>query len=142
MSDDRQEPPAGEHDDDRTRPLPSAADRPAPTGPAADGPDETAPIDRHPARPDPDETTPIDRTARLVPTCRPTRPCRSTGPPARGRVRRPTGRRRYRRRGPVGPRCARPDRMTPAVSGTSRSRVVGGGGCRSSGAYWRCCSPP
>ncbi|RAO56122.1 hypothetical protein LUPAC06_03682 [Micromonospora saelicesensis] len=66
MSDDRQEPPAGEHDDDRTRPLPSAADRPAPAGPAADGPDETAPIDRTvPARPDlsPDQTMPIDRSA-------------------------------------------------------------------------------
>ncbi|MEW2429876.1 PASTA domain-containing protein [Micromonospora sp. NPDC047644] len=66
MSDDRQEPPADEHDDDRTRPLPSAPDRPAPTGPAAAGPDETAPIDRTvPARPDlsPDQTMPIDRSA-------------------------------------------------------------------------------
>lgn len=87
MSDDRQEPPAGEHDDDQTRPLPPAADRPgsgpaadgpAPSGPAVDGPeptqptpaaadpDETAPIDRTvPARPDlsPDQTMPIDRSA-------------------------------------------------------------------------------
>ncbi|WP_327033397.1 PASTA domain-containing protein [Micromonospora ureilytica] len=75
MSDDRQEPPAGEHDDDRTRPLPSAADRPGPSGAAADrpeptpaaaDPDETAPIDRTvPARaePSPDETMPIDRAA-------------------------------------------------------------------------------
>ncbi|WP_327042309.1 PASTA domain-containing protein [Micromonospora ureilytica] len=75
MSDDRQEPPAGEHDDDRTRPLPSAADRPGPSGaaadrpeptPAATDPDETAPIDRTvPARPEPspDQTMPIDRAA-------------------------------------------------------------------------------
>ncbi|RQX13085.1 penicillin-binding protein [Micromonospora ureilytica] len=75
MSDDRQEPPAGEHDDDRTRPLPSAADRPGQSGaaadrpeppPAATDPDETAPIDRTvPARPEPspDQTMPIDRAA-------------------------------------------------------------------------------
>ncbi|MCG5442178.1 PASTA domain-containing protein [Micromonospora sp. NIE79] len=68
MSDDRQEPPAGEHDDDRTRPLPPAADRPEPTqpAPAAADPDETAPIDGTvPARPDlsPDQTMPIDRSA-------------------------------------------------------------------------------
>ncbi|MBM0235699.1 PASTA domain-containing protein [Micromonospora sp. STR1_7] len=56
MSDDRQEPPAGERDDDRTRPLPSA-DRPEPKPPAAPG--ETAPMNR-PATPD--ETAPIDRT--------------------------------------------------------------------------------
>ncbi|MGW5556651.1 PASTA domain-containing protein [Micromonospora sp. NPDC003944] len=64
MSDDRQEPPADEHDDDRTRPLPPAADRSEPTGAAAD-PDETAPIDRTvPARPDlsPDQTVAIDRS--------------------------------------------------------------------------------
>ncbi|MET8090006.1 PASTA domain-containing protein [Micromonospora sp. NPDC005220] len=74
MSDDRQEPPAGEHDDDLTRPLPapdrpgstgSAADRPEPA-PAGTDPDETAPVDRTvPARPDlsPDQTMPIDRSA-------------------------------------------------------------------------------
>ncbi|MEV4117460.1 PASTA domain-containing protein [Micromonospora sp. NPDC049645] len=38
MSDDRQEPPAGEHDDDQTRPLPPPADQPG--TPA----DRTAPI--------------------------------------------------------------------------------------------------
>ncbi|MDG4761079.1 PASTA domain-containing protein [Micromonospora sp. WMMD710] len=56
MSDDRQEPPAGEHDDDRTRALPPA-DRPQRT-PAA--PDETAPMDRAAS---PDETVPMDRSA-------------------------------------------------------------------------------
>ncbi|MGC4865805.1 PASTA domain-containing protein [Micromonospora sp. DT53] len=64
MSDDRQEPPAGEHDD-QTRPLPSAADRPGST-PAEADPDKTAPIDRTvPARPEPpaDQTMPIDRAA-------------------------------------------------------------------------------
>ncbi|MBM0279555.1 PASTA domain-containing protein [Micromonospora tarensis] len=63
MSDDIEEPPAGEHDDDRTRPLPPAADRPEPqpVRPAVD-PDETAPIDRAaPARSD--QTMPIDRAA-------------------------------------------------------------------------------
>ncbi|RZT81858.1 PASTA domain-containing protein [Micromonospora violae] len=54
MSDDRQEPPAGEHDDDRTRPLPPpAGDRPEPTEPAADRPGST------PAGTDPDDTAPI-----------------------------------------------------------------------------------
>lgn len=84
MSDDRQEPPAGEHDDDRTRPLPAAADRPEqpqPAQPAAEpdqtapikrpaSPDETAPIDRAvPARPaeSPDQTMPIDRSAGTQP---------------------------------------------------------------------------
>ncbi|MEU8152759.1 PASTA domain-containing protein [Micromonospora sp. NPDC048986] len=70
MSDDRQEPPADDHDDDRTRPLPSAADRSAPTGPAVGGPDETAPIDRTvAARPvlPPDQTMPIDRSAGIRP---------------------------------------------------------------------------
>ncbi|MEU7850149.1 PASTA domain-containing protein [Micromonospora parva] len=38
MSDDRQEPPVGEDDDDRTRPLPADADRPGPPA------DQTAPI--------------------------------------------------------------------------------------------------
>ncbi|MFG1867855.1 PASTA domain-containing protein [Micromonospora arborensis] len=72
MSDDRQEPPAGEHDDDRTRPLPPGADRsepPQPARPAAE-PDETAPIDRAvPARPavSPDQTMPIDRSAATQP---------------------------------------------------------------------------
>ncbi|RLP90985.1 PASTA domain-containing protein [Micromonospora sp. CV4] len=66
MSDDRQEPPAGEHDDDRTRPLPPTAGRPEPsppTGPAtptAASPDETMPIDRAAS---PDETAPMDRAA-------------------------------------------------------------------------------
>ncbi|RLP92469.1 PASTA domain-containing protein [Micromonospora sp. BL4] len=65
MSDDRQEPPAGEHDD-RTRPLPPTAGRPEPsppTGPAtpaAASPDETMPIDRAAS---PDETAPMDRAA-------------------------------------------------------------------------------
>ncbi|MGQ5260766.1 PASTA domain-containing protein [Micromonospora sp. ZYX-F-536] len=70
MSDDRQEPPAGDHDDDRTRPLPPAADRPQraepATPPRAASPDETAPIDRTaPAGPaaSPDQTMPIDRAA-------------------------------------------------------------------------------
>ncbi|MEU8419961.1 PASTA domain-containing protein [Micromonospora sp. NPDC048835] len=80
MSDDRQEPPADEHDDDRTRPLPTGAatDRPLPSeaagdrpelrqpSPAATDPDETAPIDRTvPARPEPspDQTVAIDRSA-------------------------------------------------------------------------------
>ncbi|MFG1838384.1 PASTA domain-containing protein [Micromonospora sp. NPDC049175] len=71
MSDDRQEPPAGEHDD-RTRPLPPAADRaepPQPTRPTS-GPDETAPIDRTgPARSagSPDQTMPIDSPAATPP---------------------------------------------------------------------------
>ncbi|MEV7329922.1 PASTA domain-containing protein [Micromonospora sp. NPDC093244] len=56
MSDDRQEPPAGEPDDDRTRPLPPA-DRPEPP-PAA--PDETAPLNRAAS---PDETAPMNRAA-------------------------------------------------------------------------------
>ncbi|PWR09458.1 penicillin-binding protein [Micromonospora acroterricola] len=63
MSDDRQEPPTGDHDDDRTRPLPPAADRPEPTPPTSPGtrsPDETAPIDRAAL---PDATAPIDRPA-------------------------------------------------------------------------------
>ncbi|MET8040713.1 PASTA domain-containing protein [Micromonospora sp. NPDC005215] len=77
MSDDRQEPPAGEHDDDRTRPLPPAADRaepPLPTRPTSE-PDETAPIDRTvPARPagSPDQTMPIDRSAATPPPGTPT----------------------------------------------------------------------
>ncbi|GGO06645.1 PASTA domain-containing protein [Micromonospora parathelypteridis] len=71
MSDDRQEPPAGEHDNDRTRPLPPA-DRPEPPRPArpAAEPEETAPIDRAvPARPavSPDQTVPIDRSAATQP---------------------------------------------------------------------------
>ncbi|WP_433127987.1 PASTA domain-containing protein [Micromonospora sp. CA-240977] len=71
MSDDPQEPPAGEHDD-RTRPLPPPADRaepPRPTRPTSE-PDETAPIDRTvPARPagSPDQTMPIDRSAATPP---------------------------------------------------------------------------
>ncbi|MBM7491703.1 hypothetical protein JOD64_002925 [Micromonospora luteifusca] len=72
MSDDRQEPPTGEHDDDRTRPLPPASDRPEPPQPArpAAEPDETAPIGRDvSARPavSPDETMPIDRSAATRP---------------------------------------------------------------------------
>ncbi|MBQ0904355.1 PASTA domain-containing protein [Micromonospora sp. U21] len=65
MSDDRQEPPAGEHDD-RTRPLPPTADRPepppspGPVTPTTASPDETMPIDRAAS---PDETAPIDRAA-------------------------------------------------------------------------------
>ena len=79
---------------------------------------------------------------------RPERPCRD--PAAGDRDQRPLARPgapdgtagyRRPRRGPGGPRCARPDPMTPPESGTSRNRVVGGGGCRSSGASWRCCSP-
>ncbi|MEU8286183.1 PASTA domain-containing protein [Micromonospora sp. NPDC048905] len=72
MSDDRQEPPAGEHEDDRTRPLPPSADRaepPQPTRPTGE-PDETAPIDRTvPARPtgSSDQTMPIDRAAATAP---------------------------------------------------------------------------
>ncbi|SIN28147.1 PASTA domain-containing protein [Micromonospora cremea] len=73
MSDDRQEPPAGEHDD-RTRPLPPTADRPEPPppGPAAPtpaSPDETAPIDRAASGPagSPDQTMPIDRSAATQP---------------------------------------------------------------------------
>ncbi|MEV4654622.1 PASTA domain-containing protein [Micromonospora sp. NPDC049301] len=69
MSDDRQEPPTGEHDDDRTRPLPPSAggsEPPQPTGPATPtpaSPDETAPIDRAASAPaaSPDQTMPIDR---------------------------------------------------------------------------------
>ncbi|MGC4744997.1 PASTA domain-containing protein [Micromonospora sp. DT201] len=51
MSDDRQEPPDGEHDDDRTRPLPPAAGRPEPTQPArsAAEPDKTARIPAEPS---------------------------------------------------------------------------------------------
>ncbi|MEO3770905.1 PASTA domain-containing protein [Micromonospora sp. B9E7] len=98
MSSDRQEPPADENDDDRTRPLSPAADRPdspPPARPTA-GADETAPIDpRVPARPDPspDETMPIDRsagtpgdrTAQIPPSwsgraeVRPSRPADSAG---------------------------------------------------------------
>ncbi|MDG4806983.1 PASTA domain-containing protein [Micromonospora sp. WMMD1120] len=83
MSDDRQEPSADEHDDDRTRPLPPAAARPespgtgpepparpespgtGPGSPAvrpAAGPDATAPIDRA-APAEADQTVPIDRRA-------------------------------------------------------------------------------
>ncbi|MFG1916197.1 PASTA domain-containing protein [Micromonospora sp. NPDC048898] len=83
MSDDRQEPPAGEHDDDRTRPLPPATDRaesPQPTRPAS-APDETAPIDRavpaHPAA-SPDQTMPIDRPTGTQPAT----PAGSGTPPA------------------------------------------------------------
>ncbi|MEV1155392.1 PASTA domain-containing protein [Micromonospora chokoriensis] len=86
MSSDRQEPPADENDDDRTRALPPAADRPEstpPTRPTA-GADETAPVDRRPA-PSPDETAPVDRTvpARPDPSPDETMPIdRSTGTPA------------------------------------------------------------
>ncbi|WP_433536359.1 PASTA domain-containing protein [Micromonospora sp. CA-249363] len=65
MSDDRQEPPAGTPDDDRTRPLPPArSDRPQPSPPTP-SPDETMPIDRAAAGggAPPDETMPIDRAA-------------------------------------------------------------------------------
>ncbi|MEV4662472.1 PASTA domain-containing protein [Micromonospora echinofusca] len=71
MSDDRREPPAGEHDD-RTRPLPPPGD--APTGAE---PDRTQPLprpDRRAAdagdatRPVPvDGTAPLDRTAAMPP---------------------------------------------------------------------------
>ncbi|MGI5524727.1 PASTA domain-containing protein [Micromonospora sp. CA-259024] len=85
MSDDRQEPPADEHDDDRTRPLPPAADRresPKPVRPAA-GPDETAPIDRPGPAVSPDQTMPIDLAAG-TPVDRTTRidTERSTPPPS------------------------------------------------------------
>ncbi|MFF5177008.1 PASTA domain-containing protein [Micromonospora sp. NPDC000316] len=65
MSDDRQEPPTGEPDDDRTRALPPPADQPRPPVPGA-SPDETMPIDRAAAAghtPSPDATAPIDRSA-------------------------------------------------------------------------------
>ncbi|MEU5908518.1 PASTA domain-containing protein [Micromonospora sp. NPDC047527] len=65
MSDDRQEPPTGEPDDDRTRALPPPADQPRPPVPAA-SPDETMPIDRSASAgrtASPDETAPIDRSA-------------------------------------------------------------------------------
>lgn len=135
---DERRPPGASRRRARRRPdppLPSAADRPGPSEPPLTG--------RSRRQPPPTRTRRHRSTAlsRLAPSRRPTRPCRLIGPPAPGRVRPPTGRRRYRRRGPGGPRCARPDLMTRAQSGTSRSRVVGGGGCRSSGAYWRCCSP-
>ncbi|MEU1678411.1 PASTA domain-containing protein [Micromonospora zamorensis] len=83
MSDERQEPPAGEHDDDRTRPLPPA-DRPEPPQPArpSPAPDETAPVTRPAA---PDETTPIDRTEPAGPALSPdqTMPIdRSAGTPS------------------------------------------------------------
>ncbi|MET7706232.1 PASTA domain-containing protein [Micromonospora sp. NPDC005413] len=70
MSDDRQEPPASEHDDDRTRPLPPAADRPEPPKPArpATDPDETAPFDRAAS---PDETAPFDRPVPAGPAVSP-----------------------------------------------------------------------
>ncbi|WP_410810564.1 PASTA domain-containing protein [Micromonospora sp. 067-2] len=81
MSDDRQEPPSGEHDDDSTRPLRPAGDRPEPprpaepaTSPRAASPDETAPIDRTvPVGPtaSSDETMPIDRSASTRPTASP-----------------------------------------------------------------------
>ncbi|MEV4821676.1 PASTA domain-containing protein [Micromonospora sp. NPDC049274] len=69
MSDDRQEPPAGEPEDDRTRPLPPpGGNRPQPPEPTA-SPDETMPIDRAASGSpgggggSPDETMPIDRAA-------------------------------------------------------------------------------
>ncbi|MET8362300.1 PASTA domain-containing protein [Micromonospora sp. NPDC005194] len=64
MSDDRQEPPAGEPEDDRTRPLPPpGGNRPQPPDRTA-SPDETMPIDRAVSvgrGGSPDETMPIDR---------------------------------------------------------------------------------
>ncbi|MGC4810232.1 PASTA domain-containing protein [Micromonospora sp. DT228] len=88
MSDDRQEPPAGEQDD-RTRPLPPAADRaepPRPTRPTSE-PDETAPIDRAgPGRPagSPDQTMPIDSSAATPPgsPATPPAPTAPATPPA------------------------------------------------------------
>ncbi|WP_405428654.1 PASTA domain-containing protein [Micromonospora sp. NBC_00617] len=66
MSDDRQEPPAGEPEDDRTRPLPpSGGNRPQPPDRTA-SPDETMPIDRAASGGrggSSDETMPIDRAA-------------------------------------------------------------------------------
>ncbi|MGC4818492.1 PASTA domain-containing protein [Micromonospora sp. DT63] len=66
MSDDRQEPPAGEPEDDRTRPLPpSGGSRPQPPDRPA-SPDETMPIDRGASggrSGSSDETMPIDRAA-------------------------------------------------------------------------------
>ncbi|MEU4333104.1 PASTA domain-containing protein [Micromonospora lupini] len=66
MSDDRQEPPAGQPEDDRTRPLPPPGDnRPRPPEPTG-SPDETMPIDRAASGGrggSPDETMPIDRAA-------------------------------------------------------------------------------
>ncbi|CCH22173.1 PASTA domain-containing protein [Micromonospora lupini] len=109
MSDDRQEPPAGEPEDDRTRPLPppggNRPQSPEPTGSpdetmpidrAASGgrggsPDETMPIDRAASGGrggSPDETMPIDRTASGQPGDRTARmPVeRSTTPPWSGRA--------------------------------------------------------
>ncbi|SCE86389.1 PASTA domain-containing protein [Micromonospora coriariae] len=81
MSDDRQEPPAGEHDDDRTRPLPPTADRSeapptaGPATPASGSPDETMPIDRSALT---QPGTPADRTARM--------PAERATPPWSGRA--------------------------------------------------------
>ncbi|MGC4852227.1 PASTA domain-containing protein [Micromonospora sp. DT4] len=62
MSDDRQEPPAGTPDDDRTRPLPPASGgRPQQPEPTA-SPDETMPIDRAASG---GGVSPGDRTARM-----------------------------------------------------------------------------
>ncbi|MFG1880924.1 PASTA domain-containing protein [Micromonospora sp. NPDC049102] len=61
MSDDRQEPPAGTPDDDRTRPLPPAGGRPQQPEPSA-SPDETMPIDRAASASDRTARMPVERS--------------------------------------------------------------------------------
>ncbi|MEU8180486.1 PASTA domain-containing protein [Micromonospora sp. NPDC049044] len=79
MSDDRQEPPANEQDDDRTRALPPAADRAEP--------DQTMPIDSAAAtRPD-GPTTPGPPTTPTTPG-----PPTTPAPPAEQTTRLPAGR--------------------------------------------------
>ncbi|MGK5676332.1 PASTA domain-containing protein [Micromonospora sp. URMC 106] len=75
MSDDRQEPPAGEHDD-RTRPLPpSPGPEPADRTQRLPGPEGGAPAGGDATRPMPgDRTAPMDRTAAMPPE--------RSGPPA------------------------------------------------------------
>ncbi|WP_422737599.1 PASTA domain-containing protein [Micromonospora sp. WMMD729] len=90
MSDDRQEPPAGTPDDDRTRPLPPAGgDRPQPAHPTAAS-DETMPIDRAASggAAASDETMPIDRAASASPADRtaPMPAARATPPSWSGRA--------------------------------------------------------
>ncbi|WBB65707.1 PASTA domain-containing protein [Micromonospora sp. WMMD812] len=94
MSDDRQEPPAGEHDGDQTRPLPRSGEEPADhtqrlPGPA-NRPGSAQPAEEQPRPTPPDATAPLGRPAdetapldRAAPTGRPadeTAPLNRAGP--------------------------------------------------------------